>query len=83
MSSAETQEVKSLLLHNNDHYRDLVTRHHRLDDQLHQLTDRHYLSTTEQLEEVRLKKQKLACKDEMEAIAREFAQAHSTASRSS
>ena len=73
MSPAETQEVKNLLLNSNDQYRDLATRHHQLDDQLHQLTDRHYLSTSEQLEEVRLKKQKLALKDEMERIAREYA----------
>ena len=75
MSPAEAQEVKSLLLDNNDQYRDLAQRHHQLDDQLHELTDRHYLSTSEQLEEVRLKKRKLALKDEMERIARDYAQA--------
>ena len=75
MSPAETQEVKNLLLHNNDHYRDLAHRHHQLDDRLHELLDRHYLSTQEQLEEVTLKKRKLALKDEMERIARDYAQA--------
>jgi uncharacterized protein YdcH (DUF465 family) len=75
MSPAEAQEVKSLLLDNNDQYRDLAQRHHQLDDQLHELTDRHYLSTSEQLEEVRLKKRKLALKDEMERIARDYARA--------
>jgi uncharacterized protein YdcH (DUF465 family) len=64
------------LLHNNDHYRDLAQRHHQLDDRIHELTDRHYLSTSEQLEEVTLKKRKLALKDEMERIAREFAKAN-------
>jgi uncharacterized protein YdcH (DUF465 family) len=73
MSPAETQEVKNLLLNSNDQYRELATRHHQLDDQLHELTDRHYLSTSEQLEEIRLKKRKLALKDEMERIAREHA----------
>jgi uncharacterized protein YdcH (DUF465 family) len=80
MSPAEAQEVKSLLLHNNEQYRELATRHHQLDDQLHELTDRHYLSTSEQLEEVRLKKRKLALKDEMERIAREYAQAYGRSS---
>ena len=74
MSPAETQEVKNLLLNSNEQYRDLATRHHQLDDQLHELTDRHYLSSSEQLEEVRLKKRKLALKDEMERIARDYAQ---------
>ena len=72
MSPAEAQEVKNLLLHNNDQYRDLAQRHHQLDDRLHELLDRHYLSTQEQLEEVTLKKRKLALKDEMERIAREY-----------
>jgi uncharacterized protein YdcH (DUF465 family) len=76
MSPAEAQEVKNLLLHSNDQYRDLAQRHHQLDDRLHELLDRHYLSTQEQLEEVTLKKRKLALKDEMERIARDYAQAY-------
>ena len=73
MSAAEAQEVKNLLLRSNDHYRQLVERHHQLDDRLHQLTDKHYLSDTEQLEEVTLKKRKLQLKDQMEMILRRSA----------
>ena len=80
MSPAEAQEVKNLLLHSNDQYRDLAQRHHQLDDRLHQLLERHYLSTQEQLEEVTLKKRKLALKDEMERIARDYAQAYGSRS---
>jgi uncharacterized protein YdcH (DUF465 family) len=80
MSAAEAQEVRSLLLQSNDQYRELAQRHHQLDDRLHELTDKHYLSNSEQLEEVTLKKKKLALKDQMEQIAREYAQAHSRAS---
>ena len=76
MSPAEAQEVKNLLVHSNDTYRQLLERHHELDDRLHQLTERHYLSTTEQVEEVTLKKKKLALKDQMERIAREYARSH-------
>jgi uncharacterized protein YdcH (DUF465 family) len=72
MSPAEAQEVKNFLLHSNDHYRELAERHHAIDDQLHQLSDRHYLSSAEQFEEITLKKRKLALKDEMEQIAREY-----------
>jgi uncharacterized protein YdcH (DUF465 family) len=51
-----------------------------LDDRLHQLTERHFLSTTEQLEEVTLKKQKLALKDQMERMALDYAKTHIRAS---
>ena len=72
MNAAEAQEVKHLLLYHNDQYRQLAEQHHQLDNRLHELTDKHYLSPTEQLEEVNLKKRKLALKDRMEAIVREF-----------
>ena len=80
MNAAEAQEAKNLLLHNDDHYRELVQQHHQLDDRLHQLSDKHYLSTTEQIEEVTIKKQKLALKDQMELMAREYTMSHSRAS---
>jgi uncharacterized protein YdcH (DUF465 family) len=76
MSVAEAQEVKSLLLVNHDQYRQLAERHHQLDDRLHELTSKHYLSTAEEFEEVTIKKRKLALKDQMEQIAREYAMAH-------
>ena len=74
MNAAEAQDVKHLLLLHNDQYRALAEQHHQLDDQLHRYTDRHYLSPTEQIEEVTLKKRKLALKDRMEALAREYMQ---------
>ena len=57
-------------MNTDDRYRELIEQHHQLDDRLHQLSDRHYLSNSEQLEEVTLKKRKLALKDQMEHIAR-------------
>jgi uncharacterized protein YdcH (DUF465 family) len=80
MNAVETQEVKNLLIRSNDQYRQLSERHHVLDDRLHQLTERHFLSATEQLEEVTLKKQKLALKDQMERMALDYAKSHIRAS---
>ncbi len=57
-------------MNTDDLYRDLVEQHHQLDDRLHELCDRHYLSNSEQLEEVTLKKRKLALKDQIAQIAR-------------
>ena len=64
------EELKRKLLQSDEEYRQLATRHHDLDEQIHNLAARHYLSEPEQLEEVRLKKVKLHLKDQMESILR-------------
>ena len=69
------EEVKRQLLQTDEEFRQLATQHHDLDEKIHDLTNRHYLSEPEQVEEVTLKKMKLALKDQMERMAREYAQA--------
>ena len=73
MNAADTQDVKNRLLQHDTDFRQLVEQHHQLDDRIHQLTERHYLSDTEQVEEATLKKRKLALKDRMEEMARLYA----------
>jgi len=73
MSVVEAQEVRNHLLESNEHYRQLAARHHELDHRLHELTVKPYLSDSEQFEEVTIKKRKLALKDQMERMAREYA----------
>ena len=80
MSAAEAQEVKNFLLQSDQQFRQLAEQHHELDDRLHQLIEKHYLSTTEQFEQVTLKKKKLALKDRMEIIVREYTRQHSRVS---
>ena len=80
MSIAEAQEVKDLLLRSNDHYRQLSERHHQLEDRLSHLTQLPHPTATEQVEEVTLKKRKLALKDQMEHMALEYAKTHFRAS---
>jgi uncharacterized protein YdcH (DUF465 family) len=74
MNAAEAQEVKGLLLQTDDRYRQLANQHHELETRLHELTHKHYLSASEELEEHNLKKRKLALKDQMEQITRQFQQ---------
>ena len=64
------EEMKKKLLESNDEFRQLATEHHHLDERIHNLATRHYLSEPEQLEEVTLKKKKLQLKDQMESILR-------------
>jgi uncharacterized protein len=66
---AETQDLQPLL-ESNDEYRQLATKHHELEDRLQELSSKHYLSDTEQVEEVTLKKRKLLLKDRMQEIVR-------------
>jgi uncharacterized protein YdcH (DUF465 family) len=66
----DLDEMKNQLLESNDEFRQLATQHHDLDERIHNLAVRHYLSEPEQLEEVTLKKKKLQLKDQMENILR-------------
>jgi uncharacterized protein YdcH (DUF465 family) len=66
----QSQDLKELLLQTDEEFNHLASQHHQLEDRLHELTEKHYLSEPEQLEEVNLKKRKLQLKDRMEDILR-------------
>jgi uncharacterized protein YdcH (DUF465 family) len=72
----QPQDVKAELLRTDEEFQQLASRHHELEDRLHQLTAKHYLSEPEQVEEVTLKKRKLQIKDRMEDIVRRHRQDH-------
>ena len=65
------EDLKHLLIETNQEFRELASKHHTLDDRLHELEAKHYLSDSEQFEEVSLKKKKLQLKDRMELILRQ------------
>ena len=64
------EAMKQQLLDSNDEFRQLATQHHDLDERIHNLATRSYLSEPEQIEEVTLKKRKLQLKDQMENMLR-------------
>jgi uncharacterized protein YdcH (DUF465 family) len=68
--NAQTQDLKDVLLRTDEEFSQLAAKHHELDDRLHQLTAKAYLSEPEQVEETTLKKRKLQLKDRMEDILR-------------
>jgi len=72
--NAQPQDLKAELMRTDEEFHNLAARHHELDDRLHELTTKHYLSEPEQLEEVTLKKRKLQLKDRMEDILRRHRQ---------
>jgi uncharacterized protein YdcH (DUF465 family) len=72
--TAGAQDLKNVLLESDDEFRELAARHQDLEQRLHELSNRHYLSEPEQVEEVTLKKRKLQLKDRMEDILRRHRQ---------
>ena len=73
------EDLKHLLIETNQEYRELASKHHSLYDRLHELELKHYLSDSEQFEEISLKKRKLQLKDRMESILRDHRTSSTTA----
>ncbi len=67
--NGQSQYAKELL-QTDEEFHTLSDQHRQLDDRIHELTSKAYLSEPEQFEEVNLKKQKLQLKDRMEDILR-------------
>jgi uncharacterized protein YdcH (DUF465 family) len=63
-------EARERLSREDAHFRRLVEKHQEYDDRLATLRAQRWLSEVDKLEEVKLKKLKLAVKDEIEAILR-------------
>lgn len=67
---ADIRELRARLLETHAEYKELSIRHQELDQRLQDLARKPYLTPSEQIEEVTLKKRKLQLKDRMEAIVR-------------
>jgi uncharacterized protein YdcH (DUF465 family) len=79
MEITNTDNLKEQLMQNDPEFRELAREHGRYEERLSQLTSLAYPSDEEQLEEVTLKKKKLAVKDQMHAIMLRHQQPESTA----
>ena len=60
---------RDLLLQTDAEYQRLAQQHQQYDAELQQISKSPYLNSEDLLEEIKLKKMKLHCKDEMERIA--------------
>ena len=79
MEITNTDSLKEQLMQSDPEFRELAREHGRYEERLSQLTALAYPSDEEQLEEVTLKKKKLAVKDQMHAIMLRHRQPGSTA----
>jgi uncharacterized protein YdcH (DUF465 family) len=63
-------EIKEVLLRESEEFQQLSRRHQELDERLSVLTAKFFLTDEEKVEEVTLKKKKLAIKDRMACMIR-------------
>jgi uncharacterized protein YdcH (DUF465 family) len=79
MEMINTDGLKEELIAVDPEFRELAREHGRYEQRLSELSSLQYPSDEEQLEEVTLKKKKLAVKDQMQAIMLRHQNAESTA----
>jgi len=65
-------ELRDQLLRENAEYRRLAAEHQSYDHQLEDLSNKHFLSAEEQLQEKTLKKKKLMLKDQMYSMVQKY-----------
>jgi uncharacterized protein YdcH (DUF465 family) len=65
-------EIKEFLMSTNEEFKRLAHQHHSYAQKLEQLSSQHYLTESEKLEEVQLKKKKLLLKDQMHAMISQY-----------
>jgi len=67
----ENRDISQLPIEQNLEYKNLLEQHRSLEARLNELSTRIYLSDNEKVEEVTLKKKKLALKDRMQELMRQ------------
>ncbi len=76
MENTRIEEVKEILLKENQDFRELAQQHQNFEKRLSELAELNYPSDEEILEENSLKRKKLAVKDEMYTMMNEYESSH-------
>ena len=71
-------EFREALRQRNSEFQKLEEEHHRLEQQLNELTRRKTLTPQEELHKKQIQVEKLHLKDHMEAILRDYQKQHAT-----
>jgi uncharacterized protein YdcH (DUF465 family) len=72
MDIATTDSVKEELINRDPALRELAREHHKYEERVRELSALSYPSDEEQLEEITLKKKKLALKDQMYSMMLQY-----------
>lgn len=76
MENTRIEEVKEILLKENQNFKELAQQHQSFERRLSELAELNYPSDEEILEENALKRKKLAIKDEMYTIMNDYDNSH-------
>jgi uncharacterized protein YdcH (DUF465 family) len=79
MEMTKADSLKEQLMTSDPHFRELAREHGRYEARLSELSALSYPNDEEQLEEVTLKKKKLAVKDQMHSIMLQYEKNQATA----
>ncbi len=77
--TVNVQDHRSMLLQNDDEFRQLAAKHQELDQRLAELSGKPHLTEPEHFEQATIKKRKLQLKDRMEDMIRRFGDARRSA----
>ena len=77
MDIATTDSLKEELINRDPEFRELAREHHKYEERLIELSALSYPSDEEQLEEITLKKKKLALKDQMYSMMIQYQKSQS------
>ena len=77
MDIATTDSLKEELINRDPEFRELAREHHKYEERLSELSALSYPSDEEQLEEITLKKKKLAIKDQMYSMMLQYQKSQS------
>ncbi len=78
METVSTDSLKEHLMTTDPEFRELAREHGRYEQRLHELSALAHPNDDEQIEEVTLKKKKLAIKDQMQLILSRFQRSSTT-----
>ena len=76
MENSKIEEVKEILLKENQNFKELAQQHQSYEKRLTELSELTYPNDDEILEETTLKRKKLAIKDEMYMMMSEYTSSH-------
>ena len=78
MDIVTTDTLKEELMGQDAEFRELAKEHRRYEERLSELSSLSYPSDEEQLEEITLKKKKLALKDQMHSMMLQYQRSHAS-----